>query len=193
MKQNKPQNHSVLCVIKILEFLAISDGPVELKTISQLIKMNKSTIYRFLVTLMEEGYVHQDLFTRKYSLGSKVTWLAANYLEKIEVRSLARPLLQEPTRSTGETSHMAILDRNEVSYIEKIDGNQAVRMASRVGTRTPVHCTALGKVLLSSRPEGEWKHYVAEVGLSPRTPFTILDPDVFYEEICRVRSQGHVR
>lgn len=191
MKQNKLFNQSVWRAIKILEFLAIADGPVELKNISQIVGLNKSTAYRFLAALMEEGYVQQNSLNGKYSLGSKVTWLAAHYLDKIEVRSIAVPLLRELARSTGETIHMAILDRDEVSYIEKIDGHPTVRMASRVGTRSAAHCTALGKVLLSYQPEEEWKRYVTEVGLQPRTPHTIIDPDLFYEELRRVRSQGY--
>lgn len=191
MKTTKSLNSSVKRAVKILEFLAVSAGPMDLGDISRSLKMNKSTVYRFLATLMEDGYVNQDPNSGKYSLGSKVTWLAAHFLEKIEVRNLARPLLQELARTTGETIHMAILDQNEVSYIEKIDGNQAVRMASRVGSRAPVHCTALGKVLLSCQPEKEWHRYVAEVGLASRTPFTITEPDTFFQELRHVRSQGY--
>jgi IclR family KDG regulon transcriptional repressor len=191
MKQLKPQNQSVVRAIKILEFLAVADGPLELKTISKTIRMNKSTVYRFLATLIEAGYVHQDISTGKYSLGSKVTWLAANYLDRTEIRSLAQPFLRELANLTGETIHLAILDRDEVSYLEKIDGNQAVRMASRVGGRAPAHCTALGRVLLASRPEIEWKNYVTKVGLKPRTSKTILESEKFFDDLRRVRGEGY--
>jgi IclR family KDG regulon transcriptional repressor len=192
MKQSdEPLNHSVKRAIRILEYLATVDGPRDLAVISRELGMNKSTVYRFLSTLEEEGYVHQDALSNQYSLGSKVTWLAANFLAKIDVRSLARPFLEELARVTGETVHVGILDQDEVIYIDKIDGNQAVHMASQVGAHVPVHTTAMGKVLLSGRPETYWQRYVDAVGLYPRTPFTIVEQEGFFAELRRVRANSY--
>lgn len=191
MKRSEPLNRSVDRAIQLLEYLAQVSEPMDLSAISKNLRMNKSTVYRFLTTLEEGGYIQQDPHTSRYSLGPKVTWLAAKFLEKYEVRNLARPILEELARQSGETVHLAILDNNEVTYVDKVDGYQSVWMASRIGYRMPVHSTALGKVLLSSLGEGEWRRYVLETGLPPRTSNTIVVPDEFVAELERVRSRGY--
>jgi len=189
MKRGEPLNRSAQRTITVLEYLAAADGPRDLAVISRELKMNKSTVYRFLTTLAENGYVTQQSPSGKYTLGSKVTWLASKFLEKNPLTKISRPYLEELSRTTGETVHLAVLDHNEVSYIDKVDGRQAVLMASRIGARMPVHSTALGKAILSGRPEQEWQRYVAEVGLFPRTANTFTDPDAFYQELHKVRRE----
>ncbi|HZW02452.1 MAG TPA: IclR family transcriptional regulator [Anaerolineaceae bacterium] len=190
MKQpESPLNQSVHRAIKILEYLAAADGPKDLAVISRSVQLNKSTVYRFLTTLEEDQYVYQDAVTGRYSLGAKVTWLSAKFLEKNEIRNVAHPLLEALAVRTGETAHLGILDGDEVCYIDKINGDQAVLMASRVGIRMPLHCTALGKVLLASEPVARWQQYVDEYGLPPRTARTITHPNRFFEELETVRRQ----
>lgn len=184
-------NLSVRRAIIILEYLAEAEKPRELAAISHDLAMNKSTLYRFLSTLEQAGYVERESKTGRYSLGPRVVWLAAKFLETIDIRELARPTLEELSQESGETIHLAILDRDEVVYIDKIDGRQAVQMASRVGFRMPLHSTALGKVMLADLPEDQWQRYVSEIGLIPHTPNTIVEPEVFFEHLRQVRKQNY--
>ena len=184
-------NASVLRAIQILEYLATAKRPRSLSAISDDMEMNKSTVYRFLVTLAQEGYVVQDETSGQYRLGPRVAWLAAQFLESIDVRGVARPVLERLGQASGETIHLAILDRDNIMYIDKIDGHQAVRMASFVGSRAPVHSTSVGKVLLAHQPESQWDRYIDEVGLTPCTPNTITDAGVFHEHLQQVRQQGY--
>jgi DNA-binding IclR family transcriptional regulator len=184
-------NLSVRRAITILEYLAQAEKPKELAAISHDLAMNKSTVYRFLSTLEEAGYVERESDTGRYSLGSRVVWLAAKFLETMDIRELARPILEELSQESGETIHLAILDRDEVVYIDKIDGRQAVQMASRVGFRMPVHSTALGKVMLADLPEDQRQRYVSEIGLTPHTPNTIVAPEAFFEHLRQVQRQNY--
>jgi len=184
-------NLSVRRAITILEYLAKAQEPKELTAVSHDLAMNKSTVYRFLATLAEAGYVRQESDTGRYALGPRVAWLAARFLETVDIRQLARPILEELGRESGETIHLAILDQDEVVYIDKIEGRQAVQMASRVGSRLPVHSTALGKVLLADLPESQWQRYISEIGLTPYTPNTIVAPEAFFEHLRQVQRQNY--
>lgn len=183
-------NQSVVRSIIILEYLARSSRAKDLAAISKDLSMNKSTVYRFLSTLADHGYVYQDPDTDRYRLGSKTAWLGSKFLESVDVRREARPFLEDLSSKSRETIHLGLLDREEIVYIEKLDGHGAIRMASRIGSRMPVHCTALGKALLATRPQSEWQEYVDQVGLEPRTENTITDPGTFYSELKRVRKRG---
>lgn len=185
------QNNSVIKSFAILAFLADAQTPKELGVISIELGMNKSTLYRFLTTLVQLGYVTQDPETGKYALGARVVWLASRFLESLDIRPLARPLLQQLVDTTAETVHLAILDKYEVVYIDKLDGHRAVRMISSVGNRMPAHCTGLGKALLASLSEKDWHFYVENIGLKGYTPNTIRDPDTFYREMRTIRQRGY--
>ena len=191
MKHTVPLNQSVTRAVAVLEYLANAQGPIDLAVISQDLGMNKSTTFRFLSTLVAQGYVCQELDRGRYYLGAKVTWLATKFLEKIRVSEIARPILDPLAREIGETIHLAILDQDAVVYIDKFDGRQSVRMASRIGSRTPVHSSSLGKVLLSDLPESEWQRYVTHVGLNPCTANTIVEPESFFKELRRVRTRNY--
>ena len=181
-------NNSVSRTFAILEYLARADFPQELSSICTALSMNKSTTYRFLTTLESIGYVQQDPESNRYSLGSKIVWLASRFLEAIDLRAIARPILLQLREDTGETIHLAILDHFEVVYIEKVDGKSSVRMASRVGNRMPAHSTGLGKALLAFLPEEAWQSYVEKIGLSRRTANTITDPVNFYQHLRQIRE-----
>ena len=184
-------NNSVSKAFAILEFLANADSPKELVSICNSLKMNKSTIYRFLTTLESLGYVVQDRENNRYALGSKVVWLASRFLEAIDLLTIARPVLMQLREETGETIHLAILDHFEAVYIDKVDGKSYVRMASSVGSRMAVHSTSLGKVLFAFMPEDVWQSYVENVGLERRTSNTITDPAVFFQQLRLIRERNY--
>ncbi len=183
-------SQSALRTLRLLEYLAVA-GPSSLTSIAGQLHLNKSTAHRFVKTLVETGYAHQDPATRAYGLTTKVMELGAQVLRRIEVRKEVGPALQEMARLSGETSHLAILEDHEIVYVDKVEGAQAVQMASRIGSRGTCHSTALGKVLLSSRAEAEWAGYAAVTGLPRRTSRTITDPGRLAQELRRVRRAGY--
>jgi len=183
-------NNSVRNAILVLEYLAKVDHPQNLSMISKALGMNKSTVYRLLSTLEESYYVSQNETTKQYSLGARVSWLSSRFLEKNEICSVARPYLETLSQKINETIHLGILEHSGVTYIDKINGREAVIMASRIGGRTAVHCTALGKALLAFQPESKWREYVEQNGLPARTENTITDPDQFYKELAKIRELG---
>jgi len=184
-------NYSVAKAFAILEYLAKAASPRDLGVISADLHMNKSTTYRFLSTLCSLGYVIQNPENGKYALGAKVVWLASKFLESIDLRVIARPLLEDLVEKTRETVHLAILDNYEVVYIDKIDGYQPVKMGSRVGGRMPAHSTGLGKALLAHMDEQYWQEYIEKVGLRAFTPNTISDPEAFIQHMQLTRDRGY--
>jgi IclR family acetate operon transcriptional repressor len=184
-------NYSVAKAVAILEYLAAVESSKELGVISNALGMNKSTVYRFLSTLGNLGYIHQDPATGRYALGSKVVWLAAHYLDSLDFRLLARPYLERLVAETRETVHLAILDGFDVVYIDKVDGLQPVKMASRVGNRMPAHSTGLGKALLAEQDESQWSLYVQKKGLPCYTANTICEPDALFDHLREIHTRGY--
>lgn len=190
-KASPIMNYSVAKAFAILEYLAATGGARELGVISRALGMHKSTAYRFLSTLETLGYIAQDPETGRYALGSRVVWLSSTFLDSLDMRTLARPLLEKLVEDSRETVHLAILDKFEVVYIDKVDGHQPVKMASRVGNRMPAHSTGLGKALLAYNDESQWPVYVNKKGLTSYTPNTISNPEDFYDHLLEIRKRGY--
>jgi DNA-binding IclR family transcriptional regulator len=183
-------NQSALRALQVLEY--VSDrGIVGVTDLAVHLGLNKSTAYRFLTALVEAGYVQRTGQDGRYAVTTKILNLASRILDNLDVRAVVRPVLEECARATKETTHLAVIEKDEIVYIDKVEGRRAVHMASRIGARGLCHSTALGKVLLAHWPEDEWRRFVTDKGLARKTPSTIVDPSRLYEELKRVRARGY--
>ncbi|MGH2661883.1 MAG: IclR family transcriptional regulator [Actinomycetota bacterium] len=176
--------------MQLVEHLAEA-GPSSLSSIASSLELNKTTAFRFVSALVEMGWAQQDPTTRVYGLGPRVLELGSMVLDRMEIRQEVRPHLERLAQLTSETAHLGVLDGLEMVYIDKVEGRQAVSMASRLGARGACHSTALGKVLLAARPGEEWARYVEDVGLIRRTHHTFVHAKRFREELERVRQRGY--
>lgn len=183
-------NKSAIRAIELLEDLAVA-GPSPLGEIARRLGWDKATTHRFVRTLVEAGYALQDPVSRRYWLSLRLLPLANAVLDAIDIRSELRPVLTELAALTGETVHLGTLEQDEVVYIDKVDGRQAIRMASRVGLRAPCHSSALGKALLAHGDPAEWPRIIEAKGLPRRTARTITNPVQFVAELERTRACGY--
>lgn len=182
-------NQSTLRALDLLEYLC-QVGSAPLGRIASDLRLNKSTLHRFLAALVGRGYVVQR-DDRRYEVTLKLLTLSSLLIDRFDVREQIRPVVRETMESTGETVHVGVLEGVDVVYIDKIEGRQAVRMASRIGSRVPAHASALGKVLLAELPDGEARARLAGVELTPVTARTITDLDDLLAELDRVRRAGY--
>ena len=167
---------------------------MSIRDLSASLKLPKGTIHRLLSSLCYFGYIRQDPETKSYFLGLKLMELNAQLADQLDLRKVAESILRDLAEKTKQTAHMVILDRSEVVYIEKIETQQpagGLKMASRVGSRNPVHSSAVGKVLLSYTPAEVLENFLQEKGLPRRTVNTITDPAQFREHMKIVRNQGY--
>ena len=150
----------------------------------------KSTVYRLLQTLAARGFVVQDPDSGRYRLGLRFLELGAVVTDSLSIRTIARPHLQALMEATRETVHLGLLEGHEVVYADKIESPQTIRMYSRVGRRSPLHCTALGKVLLAYQPPEELPAFFP-AGLRRYTPRTITTRRRLREELRQIREEGY--
>ena len=177
-------------IFQVVEFLADSDDWVSLRTMSRELHINATATFRILNALKELGYVRQDSQDSKYQLTLKIAGISAQVLEKVQLRQIAHPFLQQLTSTSNETTHLAILDGKDFVYIDKVDNTQAMRMRSRVGQHGLLHCTAMGKALLAHYPPADLSKILEGLDFQPRTNQTITDPAKFLEQLEQIRQQG---
>jgi DNA-binding IclR family transcriptional regulator len=195
-QEPKPNNlvQTIERVSQILDILGQNPQGISVRDLSLKVNLPKGTTHRLLSSLQFFGYVRQDSKTRDYSLGFKLVELGNLLLGQIDLRKEAEPFLKELADRTRETVHIVVLDRIEIVYIDKVEGDHnpsGLRMASRIGLRNPAHSSAVGKVLISHLPDEELNQLFRGKGLPKRTDNTITDSAQLKEHLKMVRSQGY--
>ena len=192
MKKTKP-NYPIKVLDKslsVLELLLQKGSAMNMTKLSEKLGFYPSTIHRILDTLKHWGYVEQDPHTQKYQLGLKALELGMAKLYQIDLVREAAPYLKKLVNQCNETVHLGVLEEGEVLYLAKEESSQTIRMISYVGKRAPLHCTALGKVLLAYLSTEERKEILGEKVLPRLTENTITDEEELEKELGKVREQG---
>src|SRR5258706_802298 len=159
-------------VLRVLEALDGSASGLQLKQVSEQTRINKSTAYRFLAHLETEGYLFRD-DAGAYIVGPKLARLGSGIAYHATLRNVSRPVMQRLGELTSETVNLAVLDGVNVLYLDVMESSHTFRLVSQVGTRRPLHCTALGKVMLAHTPRDERDAIVASLRLERFSPHTI--------------------
>lgn len=182
---------SVSRALDIIMILSLKKGGLGVTEIANQIDINKSSVYRILSTLVQYGYVEQDEETGRYKLGYKFLEISSRLLDSIDLRGEARPFLQELETETNEAIHLVVYDQAEVVYIEKLEGNETLRMHSKVGKRAPMHCTSVGKAILANLPLETVLTIIEQKSMPVHTVHTITDKDDLLHELQMVREKGY--
>ncbi len=177
--------------LAVLELIANSRAGLTLPEIGRELELPKSSVHCLLVTLERRGYLRRNERTSRYLFGSKLFSLANLSLSGLKVRQLAAPHMLALTERTGLTTHLAVLERNEAVLVEKVEPRGVFKLATWLGKRMDLHCTSLGKALLSHMREEELARVVRETGLPRHNDNCIASLRKLNEELARGRHLGY--
>jgi len=176
--------------LKILEAFDTNTPALRLTDIAEKVKLHKSTVYRLLSFLVSQNYLLFEESTKRYRLGYKFLTLASVVLSHLDLTDIARPIMRELVEETNQTANLAILDRDAVIYIAKVEPSSSIRISTRIGARVPAYCTALGKVLLANMPQDNLNGYLSALKLSRFTKATIINKNKLKQELKKIRETG---
>lgn len=181
---------TVVKAVTILKLFSDQSPTLGVVEIAEATGIDKAIVHRILRTLVDEELVVQNPATRKYALGPGVLRLASNHISQSHALEVARPHLMELWEQTDETIHLCILQGTSLFLNFVLESRQAVRVSSRLGEKTPLHCTAGGKVFLAYNGDELVRQVVAE-GLTKYTPKTIIDEAALLKETAKIQRQGY--
>jgi len=173
-------------IIDLLEEI----GELRLHEIADSLRLNKSTVYRFLSSLLEHGYLKKDEETSRYSLGLRFINLAESIADRLDLRTIVHPHLVDLEKVAGETIHLTVFDGKTVVYIDKVERNKPVVMYSKIGNIAPIYCTAAGKAVLAYQSDEQIAELLEGTELKQYTENTITNKDLLLEELERIRKDG---
>lgn len=172
---------------EILEFLG--EGPRSLSETAKRFNVHRSTVLRQLQTLEEAGFVLRR-GNGQYSIGPTMIAIAQQALDSLDMRAVAHDEIRRLHARTGQTIHLAQLVESTVMYVDKVEGQDSVRMYSRIGKTVLPHVTGVGKAILSQLPPSRRDSILAGVEWKAFTPNTLATREALDEQLAVIKDRG---
>lgn len=174
----------------LLDAIAGHGDAATLKILAAETGLHPSTAFRILASLGEIGLVERDA-AGAYLLGSKLRRLAARSPVDFDLRTCALPYMERLRNAVGETVNLTVRAGDEIIYIERATPNRMMRVEQIIGSRAPLHITAVGKLMLGESGESGIRDYAERTGLPAYTANTVRDARALLEQIRRCRQRGY--
>jgi len=174
----------------VIEALGQKRDGVGLSNLSRMVKQPKATVFRILYTLSQLGYVEQNRVSGTYQLSSKAWWFWKEEVRET-IKRVARPFLGRLLNQFEQTVNLGLLDRDRVLYIEVLEGLRSIRMSATANTYAPLHCTALGKVMLAFLKPEAAEEVMSKLLLSKLTSKTVTSIPALRKQLQIVRSREY--
>lgn len=162
------------------------------RTLSEVAKatdLTRATARRFLLTLVELGYVRTD--GSQFWLTPRVLELGYSYLSSLSLPEVAGPHLESLANQVHESTSVSILDGEDIVYVARVPVSRIMTVSITIGTRFPAFSTSMGRVLLAGLPEQAFEEYLANVTFTPLTDRTVLSADQLREQVRNTREAGY--
>jgi IclR family acetate operon transcriptional repressor len=180
-----------LRLLLILEEVARRGVAVKPAQLVETLGLPKPTLHRLLQTAEEEGFLQRDIDGRSFGPGPRLRALAVNTISSEHLRTARLAILKAVAEEIGETCNLATPDREGMTYLDRVETKWPLRIQLPIGTQVPFHCTASGKMYLSTLRPATLNSVLSARALEPQTEKTITAPDALREELQKTRDRGY--
>ena len=176
---------------QVLELVSWRDGRASISDISRELGIGKSTVHGIAQALEQAGALVRDENTKCYSLGLTLFELARKVYARLELKDIARPIMEELMRETQQSVFLGMRSSDRISIIDIVESTRDLKITAPIGARLPLLIGALGKVFTAFMDESEAARLIRTAGLRKDTAKSITDPEKYLEEILAARRTGY--
>jgi IclR family transcriptional regulator, KDG regulon repressor len=176
--------------LEILDMVAEIGRPVRFTELLRQSPHPKATLYRFLQTLTNQGMLSYDPLSQNYSLGVRLVRLAHAAWKQASLAPVARPYMDALALETGETIHLAQMDKGQVLYVDKRNAAAPLEMFSSAGKVGPGYCTGVGKAIMAFMEPEAQARAISQQSWYRYTDNTLSSADALAEELEQIRADG---
>ncbi|MCX6029965.1 MAG: IclR family transcriptional regulator [Chloroflexi bacterium] len=190
----KQEAYQVRCLKRALGILgcfSLVRQELSLSELCGLTALPKPTVFRLLSSLERARLVERTPDGQRYQVGIRAFELGNVFLAHLSIETVARPIMESLTERLGVTSNLAILDDGQVVYIATTDPPGQLRYRFIIGYRHYVHCSALGKALISELSPEDVRRILQQHGMPARAPGTLTDPESLLQDLQNTRDRGY--
>jgi DNA-binding IclR family transcriptional regulator len=174
----------------LLDAIGKYEAPASLKILSADTGLHPSTAFRILGALIEAGFVEKDT-AGHYTLGKKLVRLAGKVRRGVDLRGQALDIMEALRDAIGETVNLTVREGDEVIYIERVTSNRMMRVEQVIGSRAPLHVTAVGKLMLAELGADFIRAYARRTGLRPYTLHTVTTEQDLLNVVKQAQDRGY--
>ncbi len=182
---------SVKKAFAILNAVSSAREGLGVSELAQKLKMAKSTVHGMTSALEELGAVMRDPLTKKYKLGFTLLEIGRSAYSQIDLKTAARPVTENLMEKTHSSVFLGIQNQDHVTILDIVEARQDLNITAPVGSTIPLFAGAVGKVFLASLDEDQAAKILGAKGLPRFTANTIVDPELYRQELCQVRKNGY--
>lgn len=164
-------------------------GPMGVTELATELDIAKSTIHRHIVSLQTEHFVVKS--GDKYQLSLLFLAMSEQVIAQLGIFEVIVDTVDELAEATGEVAQFAVEQQEQLIYIYKAEGEQAIRVVSDVGYQGNFHCTGLGKAILAQLPEQKVDNVFKRDGLEQKTKNTITSKERLNKELAEIKREGY--
>ena len=180
-----------LRLLTVLEELCRAGVPITPTEVNTSLRLPKPTVHLLFHTLEAEGFIQRDIDGRSYSPGARLRRLSMDVLSSLRIRTARLAVLRSLSEKIGETCNIATPDRDAMVYLDRVETKWPLRIQMPVGSSVPFHCTASGKMYLSSFGPAHLRTFLSATDLTALTPATITDPALLSDELQGITERGY--
>ncbi len=177
--------------LRVLEEVAARRRPLAIAEIAAALDLPQPTAHRIVGTLERLGFLGREPGRRRVVEGPRLVRLGLDALQTAAGSGARHAILEALARKTGESCNLGAVANGEVVYIDRVESQWPLGLRFEAGSRVPLHCTSIGKLLLAQMPEPMLEAHVARGSLARYTATTITDPRKLRAELARIRRQGY--
>lgn len=175
----------------IIKLFSVEQPTWTLVAIAKETKLPKTTAHRILNSLVEKQFLSQNTETELYKLGPLAIQIGHHAIAQIDIRQIARPILEDLSEHSRETAVLMMLSpgRDHVICTEQINNNPGIKLMMELGMRIPLHAGGSAKSVLAFMRPSEIDNILSNP-MKKLVKNTIIDPVQIEEELHRIRQRG---
>lgn len=189
--ERSDQVQSLVRALAIVNRLAEADEGATLTEIAQQVGLSASTAHRLLTTLEQERYVRFDPERRLWSVGVQAFVAGSAFVKTRSLVGVARPFMRRLMEESAETVNLAVEDEGQAIYLAQVECRQMMRAFARPGARVPLHCSSVGKALLTAVADRDLARVLHRHGLPKLTLKTLHTSGALRQDLAAARARGY--
>lgn len=193
MEQEIKKSDFVQSLEKGLNVIRVFDQDNTRMTLTEVAKrvdLTRANARRILLTLQFLGYVKSSVDGKYFSLSPKILDLGYSYLSSLGLPEIAKPYMEKLAAQVQESCSLSTNEGHDIIYIARVQTKRIMTISLGVGTRLPIHCTSMGRVIVSQMPSEEREKLMDKIELKAYSSKTITNRALWKKEIMKIKEQG---
>ena len=191
MTDKSEPNSAIQKALLVLEAIVQDVRPLGVVDIAEELNVPRQTAHRVIRQLEQLGLLHKDPSRERYIPGTRLRTLAINTISSVQSTRGTHTILKKLVDEINETCNIGMLDGNEIIYIDRVECEWPLRVQLRPGSHVPVHCTAIGKLMLAHLGSDQRQKTLRTMDMQKFTKNTITDPQLLEAQLDQIVAQGY--